>query len=174
MLKASRIDAEKRYTKIRNLAIEVAQSSLDTSFTLSKINEQALLQADQWYKSQIRKHDWDWVKNYQTYRVRYPKRFEVALWEDSKLAALSLGRPTYAGTGLRLDIVEAMPRDLGERSSVFDKIILAYEVYARMLNANHIRIMNPVNDQVKALYETYGYTYVHKGDYLSRLSLIHI
>jgi hypothetical protein len=61
-----------------------------------------------------------------------------------------------------------MPRDIGERSSVFDKIILAYEIYARMLNVNHIRIMNPANDQVKALYETYGYTYVSKGDYLTR------
>jgi len=37
-----------------------------------------------------------------------------------------------------------------------------------MINANHIRIMNPVNDTVKAFYEKYGYKYIAKGDYLTR------
>ena len=84
------------------------------------------------------------------------------------MIAISLGRPTYNATGLRLDIIEAMPKDLGRKSNVFDTIILAYEVYARMINASHIRIMNPVNDTVKAFYEKFGYTYFQKGDYLSR------
>lgn len=65
-------------------------------------------------------------------------------------------------------MVEASPKDLGERPKVFDKIILAYEIYARMLNANHIRIMSPVNDTVKAFYESFGYSYVQKGDYLTK------
>ena len=164
----SRLDVEQRYKKIRMVALEVAQNSIDDHFKLTKITSEAINATKLWDKSTLRQYDWDWQKNYSHYLARYPKRFEVALWEKNNLIAISLGRPTYNATGLRLDVVEAMPRDLGERSSVFDKIILSYEIYARMLNANHIRIMNPVNNTVKALYETYGYRYVQKGDYLSK------
>lgn len=164
----SRIDAERRYDKIRAIAIEVAQKSVDNKFKLTKITSQALHETSLWEASTQRNYHWDWQNNYSYYSKAYPKRFEVAVWESGMLTAISLGRPTYNATGLRLDIVEAMPKDLGDRSNVFDTILLAYEVYARMLNANHIRIMNPVNDTVKAYYEKYGYKYVAKGDYLTR------
>jgi len=164
----SRIDADHRYEKIRELALEVAQNSIDSKFKLTKITPEALNATVLWNNSEERRYLWDWKKNYSYYRMNYPKRFEIAVWENSMLTAISLGRPTYNATGLRLDIVEAMPRDLGERSNVFDTIILACEVYARMINANHIRIMNPVNDTVKTFYERYGYKYIAKGDYLTK------
>jgi hypothetical protein len=164
----SRIDADLRYEKIRALALDVAQNSIDSKFKLTKITPEALHATSLWSNSEQRKYHWDWEKNYSYYRMSYPKRFEIAVWENNMLTAISLGRPTYHATSLRLDIVEAMPRDLGERSHVFDSIILAYEVYARMINASHIRIMNPVNDTVKAFYEKFGYTYIAKGDYLTR------
>lgn len=47
-------------------------------------------------------------------------------------------------------------------------IITSYEIYARMLNAHHIRIMNPVNELVKNFYTRFGYSYVAKGDYLMK------
>ncbi len=168
MLLPSRIDAELRYKKIRRVALEIAQNSIDDRFTLKKITSEALDATILWDNSNLRKYNWDWKNKYSVYQMRYPKRFEIALWEHNTLVAISLGRPTYNATGLRLDIVEAMPRDLGERSNVFDTIILAYEIYARMVNAGHIRIMSPVNDTVKNLYEKYGYSYVAKGDYLRR------
>jgi hypothetical protein len=164
----SRIDADQRYNKIRSSALEVTQNSVDSKFKLTQITHEALNAVEQWSLSEQRRYDWDWKGNYAQYRVRYPKRFEIAVWENSLLTALSLGRPTYNATGLRLDIVEAMPRDLGERSNVFEIVILAYEVYARMINANHIRIMNPVNETVKTYYERFGYKYIPKGDYLIR------
>ena len=165
---ATHADAERRYEKIRTVALEIAQNSTDDNFKLTRITRKALNATKLWSNSSLRKYHWDWETNYSYYRMSYPKRFEIALWEQNQLIAISLGRPTYNASGLRLDVVEAMPRDIGERSSAFDKIILAYEIYARMLNANHIRIMNPVNDAVKALYESYGYAYVAKGDYLTR------
>ncbi len=164
----SRIDAEQRYDKIRSLALETAQITADNKFKLTKINVEALEEALSWENSTERKYHWDWKQNYSHYLMNYPKRFEVALWENDILAAISLGRPTYNATGLRLDIVEAMPRDMGDRSTIFEEIIIAYEIYAQMINANHIRIMNPVNDAVKSYYEKYGYSYVPKGDYLMR------
>lgn len=164
----SRIDAEQRYEKLRALALEVSQNSLTGNLKLTKITTQALEATRAWENSVLRQYDWDWLNNYSYYSKSYPKRFEIAVWESSTLIAISLGRPTYHATGMRLDVVEAMPRDLGDRSNVFDTIILAYEIYARMINANHIRIMNPVNDRVRAFYERYGYQYIPKGDYLTR------
>lgn len=146
----------------------MTQKSVDDKIKLTPITLEALKATQLWESSEQRKYDWDWKDNYNIYRTRYPKRFEIAVWESNVLTAISLGRPTYNATGLRLDVVEAMPRDLGERASVFDTIILAYEVYARMINANHIRIMNPVNSTVKSFYEKYGYRYIAKGDYLTR------
>ena len=69
---------------------------------------------------------------------------------------------------MRLDVIEARPKDIGDRPSVFDEILLAYGVYARMIGATGIRIMNPINNEVKAYYESYGYKYIPKGDYLYR------
>ena len=100
------------------------------------------------------------------FRRRYPKRFEVAIWDASSLIGVSLGRPTYAGQHLRLDIIEARPRSLGPRSAVLPDVLLAYTVYAQMLDAKSIRIMNPINAEVRAYYERAGYRYVPKQDYL--------
>ena len=72
---------------------------------LTEITAQALSASKQWNESQVRVKDWDWVKGYAAFRFRYPKRFEMALWESRKLIGLSMGRPTYQGTALRLDVV---------------------------------------------------------------------
>lgn len=110
--------------------------------------------------------DWDWVAGYSAFRFRHPKRFELAAWEHGTLMALSLGRPTYNGNHLRLDFVEARPRSLGPRPTLFDDVLLAYGIYARLLNAKQIRIMHPINATVRSHYEKYGYSYVASHDYL--------
>lgn len=84
------------------------------------------------------------------------------------MIGLSLGRPTYHGNHLRLDFVEARPAALGPRSPVFGSIDVAYEVYAGLLNARQIRIMNPINTIVRNYYRTFGYEYVAKKNYLFR------
>ncbi len=77
-----------------------------------------------------------------------------------------MGRPTYEGQHLRLDFVEARPRELGPRPRLFEEILLAYAVYAKLLGAKQLRIMHPINDFVREYYQSYGYTYVAKQDYL--------
>jgi hypothetical protein len=39
-------------------------------------------------------------------------------------------------------------------------------VYTEMLGAKELRVMNPINDEVRKYYEGYGLTYVSRGDYL--------
>jgi len=168
---ATHQDAEQRYSKLRAVALQTAQRTINNAgkaVKITTIDNAALNASKRWHQSSTRKVDWDWFDGYNAFRFRYPKRFEVALWQTSKLIGLSMGRPTYHGTALRLDVVEGSPPDLGERPAVFDMIQVAYGIYARMINASEIRIMNPINDQVRAYYERYGYQYVPKKDYLYR------
>lgn len=171
-MKLTHIDAERRYTTLRKQAISFAQNDLDTRNThnlkLTTITNAALEATKKWGLSSNRQVNWNWAKEYGHFKFSYPKRFEVALWKQNDLITISLGRPTYNGHFLRLDVVEARPKDLGDRPSVFDEILLAYGVYARMIGATSIRIMNPINENVRNYYESFGYVYHAKGDYLQR------
>lgn len=169
---ATHLDAEGRYSVIRKEALaaatQVVQSGGKALMRLSEIDSKALEAFRSWEKSRTRIKDWDWVEGYSAFRFRYPKRFEMALWEATNLIGLSMGRPTYQGTALRLDIVEASPLDMGERSSIFESVLVAYGIYARLINARQIRIMHPVNKNVIAYYEKFSYRYVSGSDYLYR------
>lgn len=88
--------------------------------------------------------------------------------QNRALVHTQQARPTYNGNHLRLDFVEAQPRSLGPRPALFDDVLVAYNVYGRLLNAKQIRIMHPVNAEVRSHYEKYGYVYVAGHDYLSK------
>ncbi len=169
---ATHIDAEQRYDELRKLALEYAQEGLSPqnkhNLKFKLITAEALSATKLWEKSASRAVNWDWFEGYSAFKFRYPKRFEVALWQNNSLISLSMGRPTYHGSALRLDFVEARPRTLGDRPPVFDEILIAYGIYARMINAKQIRIMHPINNDVRAYYETFGYTYIANQDYLYR------
>ena len=163
---ATHADAEKRYEELRKLALQLAQESATSGVTLQIITAKALRETIEWGMALDRQVDWEWLEGYSSFKFRYPKRFEAALWFNNKLISLSLGRPTYNGNSLRLDFIEAMPKSLGDRPPVFEDILVAYETYAKLINASEIRIMNPINQAVKEYYESYGYVYVSKQDYL--------
>lgn len=169
---ATHLEAEQRYDLLRKQALQITTETIEAEgvrgVQLTTIDTEALTASKKWERSKIRRVDWDWVDGYGTFKFRHPKRFEMALWESRQLIGLSLGRPTYQGTALRLDFVEASPLDLGARPAIIEFVLLGYEVYARLLNAKQIRIMNPINQTVREYYEKFGYTYVDRGDYLFR------
>jgi len=171
-MKLTHLDAERRYDELRKQAVRFAQSDLDTrnkyNLKITNITNSALQETKKWFSSSKRKVNWNWLDEYGSFKFSYPKRFEAALWQKNDLICISLGRPTYNGSFLRLDVIEARPKDLGERPNVFDEILLAYGVYARMIGASGIRIMNPINEEVRSYYESFGYVYRQKGDYLYR------
>lgn len=129
------------------------------------IDNAALTQSKQWNLSPKRRVDWNWVDGYNTFRFRYPKRFEMALWHSGKLASLTLGRPTYTGQRMRLDFIEACPSKPSDLK-VFEISLFAIGIYAETLGAHELRVMSPVNAQVRDYYSRFGLTYVSSGDYL--------
>ncbi len=135
------------------------------SLKATLITPAALTQSQRWAILPRRQVDWDWTEGYNAFSYRYPKRFEMALWQGDVLMSLTMGRPTYQGTKLRLDFIEGNP-DKPRDVKVFEPTFLAMVGYAQALGANELRVMNPINAEVKSYYERFGLTYVAKGDYL--------
>jgi hypothetical protein len=162
-------DAEERYTLIRKAVLEEVNkeflNSNRRSLSARLIDGAALHQSQSWGQSTRRRVDWDWVAGYNAFKFRHPKRFEMALWNGNNLVSLTLGRPTYRGTKLRLDFIEGNP-DKPSDVQVFEPTFLAMVGYAHALGADELRVMNPVNADVKRYYERFGLQYVTKGDYL--------
>lgn len=164
-----RQDAERRYNELRKEALKAAEGQLqDRSLTFTQITQEAVIQTEAWDESALRPYPWNWREGRSRYFSRYPKRFEAALWKENTLIAISLGRPTFGAGSIRLDIIEGAPRDLIDRPNVTRDILFAYEIYAGLLGADYIRIMNPLTEELKAYYTSLGYSYMRDGDYLVR------
>ncbi len=162
---ATHVDAERRYDRIRRNTLSAISSQIDSiqGLNFKLIDNLALSEAKKWEESDYRRATWDW-SNYAAFKMRYPKRFELALWHNNHLASLSAGRPTYNAMGLRLDFIEKNPDYIDIK--VFQITLATMNVYADALGANELRVMHPVNNEVKHYYETFGLQYVEKGDYL--------
>lgn len=169
-MRPSHVEAEQRYDGLRKSALENVESGFSESqkgrLKARIITTEALNASTLWDTVNTRRVGWDWINEYAMFRFRHPKRFEMALWQNDKLISLSLGRPTYAGTAMRLDLVEASPKELGERVNVMPLVLASLETWARLLEARQIRIMHPINETVRNHYASFGFTYEPKGDYL--------
>ncbi|MEF3074455.1 hypothetical protein V2P20_05400 [Methylobacter sp. Wu1] len=167
---ATHLEAEERYDSIRKITIGAAQRKLSqrpeyADLVLDTFSGKALMESQSWRRSAKRRVDWDWIDGYSSFKFRYPKRFELAVWHKKSLISLTLGRPTYNGTALRLDFIEANPDNPGD-IRVFPVVLFAMMVYAEALGAVELRVMKPINEEVKKYYESVGLIYVEKGDYL--------
>ncbi|QFT57135.1 hypothetical protein [Microbulbifer sp. THAF38] len=165
---ATHKDAEERYTKLRLAVLDEINKDLHSSLPnlrAALIDQSALLESKRWESSPKRRVEWDWTEGYNAFRYRHPKRFEMALWNNRQLASLSLGRPTYQGTKLRLDFIEGNPGNAKD-IRVFEYTFLAMAGYAEVLGAKELRVMNPINASVRQYYERFGLVYVPKSDYL--------
>ncbi|WP_086932698.1 hypothetical protein [Agarilytica rhodophyticola] len=105
--------------------------------------------------------NWDWEGGgYDEYSFRHPKRFEMATWYGSKLASLCLGRPSYMGGHLRLDFAEANPSENPLKGRIIPIILSAGELYASIIGASEIRLIDPIDSKLVNYYSSFGYRYV--------------
>jgi len=104
---------EKQYDIYRIEALRAANeilSSQGNGVSLTQADNRAYSAFQEWENNSQRIKTWDWPNTYMSWKLQYPKRFEAVAWKGDKLIGLSLGRPTYAGTGLRLDFIEKAPQ----------------------------------------------------------------
>lgn len=157
-----REELERRYGELRNQSITLANQALRTAnVRLSLVDNQAYAAFQRWESHPDRQVDWDWPTSWMGWKINYPKRFECATWNNNKLIGFAMGRPTYHATGLRLDYIEKSPE---ANESHLDLSYLALYAYATLLGANHVKIMNPINNDVRDYYESKGFKYDQKSN----------
>ncbi len=160
---------EERYNEYRKESLRIASEVLSlnkTGISLKLVDTNTYRAFQQWSSDPQRKKDWDWAYTFQYWKLNYPKRFEAAAWKNGKLVGLSLGRPTYASTGLRLDFIEKAPES---DIQLLDATYIALRAYATAIGANHIKIMHPVNEAVRDYYVSKGFAYDRKNDCCTRM-----
>lgn len=161
---ATHLNAENRYREYRAEVFKYVKNALTYSdsqyINLMDIDMRALTQARLWDRIPGRKVDFDWENDSRIYRKRYPKRFELAIWYQGRLESLALGRPSYNGSRVRLDLVERLAGNSHLKGRAFLITELCLIAYANLLGADEVRIMEPINDSVKNYYVSRGYAYV--------------
>jgi hypothetical protein len=172
-MQATHKQAEVKYRDLRTIAYELTLEQLPyqdrEAISLGEITDAASVALNR--RQDSRTVDWDWRFGVGSYRKRYPNRFELAIWYNRALCGLSLGRPSFRGTRVRLDFVERVPGENPLAGRVVPVALTAYEIYARLIGASQVRIMDPLRGLVD-YYSSFNYVYVegsgsrHKPAYL--------
>ncbi len=155
---------EQRYSQYRRDAIDNANLLIANRFPGIKVS---LVDSKAYSAFRAVEHHakrattWDWPSEFNSWKMKYPKRFEAATWKAGKLVGFSLGKPTYGGTGLRLDFIEKMPET---SEPLLDITYVALLTYAGLIGADHIKIMHPINVMVRDYYVSKGFAYNAKQD----------
>ena len=168
-----------RYEILRQMAREVVHEDLasvmpnkygaailKSNISLDGLTFQCLKELRKWEKNGLRRVTWDWDTVQKKYRA-HPKRFELSIWhKELFLCSASIGKPTWSGSMLRLDFIEANPNGSPLTALITDINLLCYRVYAKTIGANQLRIMHPVNEKVRDHYlSKKGFSYNEKGNF---------
>lgn len=165
---------EERYQQARTIsratAWEFLPAPLREAVSFKDVDDLAINLSRCWEEHPGRRVLWNWRQLYTEYAFRHPKRFELAVWCSSFLCGLSLGKPTWGGGKLRLDLIEASPWKTPLSGKVVQLSIIAAAAYARHIGATELRIMHPINSVVRQHYISHGFIYVggKKNDYCVR------
>ena len=158
-------EVKERYEKLRLIARQAAHNSLKKvilnkrgqpikkdDVSMQGFDMECIRALKRYEASPNRRVFWDWTIVQKKYRT-HPKRFEIAIWHrNMTLCGASIGAPTWSGNRLRLDYIEANPDGSPLDGVITDLCLVAVTAYAEAINASQIRIMKPVNQQVRNYY----------------------
>lgn len=153
-MKTSHLAAINKYEQYRIETRAIAKESLPSSLkrlSLSKIDHKALTAFRTWQDIPERKVNWDWTFA-SRYCMRHPKAFDLSVLNGNTLLSLTLGRPTYKGTSMRMDFIEGVPKNTIYTGELFSVSLLAYQTYGRLIGAEFIRIIEPMNEKLIKFY----------------------
>ncbi len=151
------MDDDQFYRALRSEAYQQTQI-LHPGLRLTEIDTKAV------EASVTRGYTWAWDEDDNAHLAA---RFEVAVWENADLTGMCRGKPIEDNRKLCLEIVEAAPNiPLAARQPVLPAISLCALVYAKLIGAAEVRLLEPTSLSRIRLYERLGYRYVAAGHYL--------
>ncbi|MFD1585276.1 hypothetical protein, partial [Microbulbifer halophilus] len=147
-MQLSHIETISKYEELGRQSREMASRNLPRQLLgkidLESIDHKALAAFRSIDVSQDRVVSWNW--NFSSrYKIFYPKAFDLSVWYGNTLCSLTLGRPTYKGTAVRLDFIERFNKHILFANDMFPVSLLAYEAYARLIGASQISLVSSNN-----------------------------
>ena len=158
-MEATHLQTIQKYEPIRDQARDIASRALPQHLRgmlrLSAVDFRAIAAFNILDATQEREVDWNW--NFASrYSKVYPKAFDLSVWHGNSLCSLTLGRPTYKGTAMRMDFIERFTKNPLFKGDMYQVSLLAYATYGRLIGANQIRIMDPQNAKLIKHYSSEG------------------
>lgn len=154
-MQKSHLEAIRRYDSLRDEARTIAWGvlprHLKERLSLSGISIKELNAFKTWQDHEDRKVSWDW-QFANRYKDVHPKAFDLSVWHGNNLQSLSLGRPTCHGNSIRLDFIERVPGFSVFAGELFAISQVAFETYGRLIGADFIRVMEPINAKLIKYY----------------------
>ncbi|GAA5213665.1 hypothetical protein ACFSJ3_03065 [Corallincola platygyrae] len=144
----------------RAVAMQALSPQLQEHVSLKGIDAQERAIAGTWEMHSNRSPDaeWSWEEGVSGYKFRHPKQFDLAIWSTGQLCGLSIGKPTFSGDKMRLDVIERSPLHNLLKGEVTSISITAFLTYAESIGANQLRIMRPLNEDLVRFYQGFGFT----------------
>ncbi|MBL4798895.1 MAG: hypothetical protein JKY50_15875 [Oleispira sp.] len=174
---SSVIHMARHYEELREIAYELTKETLGLSVQINGIDLSTAKKADEWKKLQgdgLRKTRsvWSWEQAYMKSK-NLPDRFEISVWSGSQLCAITYGRPSQHRTKLKLMLVESSPvKPSPLTTKAFEIISTCAMIYADLIDADEIYIINPINDSVASYYMQFGFSeplpYLGKKTYMRK------
>ena len=160
---SSVIEMAKHYETLRKVAYDMTKETLGLSVKINGIDLLTAKKADQWKNIQgeslrEQRSSWSWEKAYESSK-NLPDRFEISIWSGAQLCAVTYGRPSHHRTKLKLMLVESSPiKPSPLTCKTFSIISTCAMIYADLIDADEVYIIDPVNDAVASYYMQFGYS----------------
>lgn len=158
--RSDHIQAEEKYKVFREVSYESVMEEFP-GIKVKGITFDDALTADKWKlvngnNQRPSRSSWEWAKEYPFYKNR-PNRFEVSLWKNGILCALSYGQLSRHGTKLRMNLIESTPiRPSPLGMQALPILSASAATFANIVGASELWVLDP-DPKIESLYKTQGF-----------------
>ena len=160
----------RRYAQVRSQAYAAAARGIESDFhvplSFRNIESRAFIAWKvQWQPLHTGRQDlgeWDWPQLAQYYLAK-PESFHLAIWSQSILCGLAVGRPRRAKSSMTVEFIEGSPEPHHPlKGSILALTIVAADAYARAIGCLMLRISEPAPGLLP-IYAEFGFRLVKVG-----------
>ena len=160
----------RRFAQVRSQAYAEAARAIESDFnaplSFRNIESRAFVAWKvQWqalYAGRLDRGGWDWPQLALSYLAK-PEAFHLAIWSQTLLCGLAVGRPSRARSLLTVEFIEGSPEPSHPlKGSILALTIVAADAYARAIECLTLRISEPAAGLLP-IYAEFGFRIVKSG-----------